>query len=101
MPLIRDVCRHVRSKNAGPFWVTVDFFFRDAETYFTYRDSPALGPELFQELFGANAAWTKRIPVDNLHIIKVSFVRPQPQGWMHERDMHSGQMFARLMSMEI
>ena len=27
MPKLKDVCRYVRSKNAGPFWVTVDIFF--------------------------------------------------------------------------
>ena len=31
MPRLADVCRHVRSKNAGPFWITVDLFFRDAQ----------------------------------------------------------------------
>ncbi|MEA2725650.1 MAG: hypothetical protein QOF70_125, partial [Acetobacteraceae bacterium] len=29
MPRLGDVCRHIRSKNAGPFWITVDLFFRD------------------------------------------------------------------------
>ena len=33
MPKLSDVCSHVRSKNAGPFWITVDLFFSDAETF--------------------------------------------------------------------
>ena len=27
MPRLREVCRYVRFKNAGPFWITVDLFF--------------------------------------------------------------------------
>ena len=29
MPKLRDVCRQVRSKSAGPYWITVDLFFAD------------------------------------------------------------------------
>lgn len=101
MARIQDICRHIRTKNAGPFWITADLFFQDEETYRTYRNSPKIGPELFKELFGADPRWTKRIPVDHLRMIKISFVRPHPQGWKHERDMHSGQLFSRLLNVEI
>jgi len=54
-----------------------------------------------RELFGTDPALVKRIPVDNLHVIKISYPRPHPQGWMRERDMHAGQQFARLMELEV
>ena len=101
MPKLGDICRHVRSKNAGPFWVTVDLFFDGEEQYQRYRDAPALGPHTFARLFGTNPDLVKRIPVDNLHVIKISYPRPNPQGWMRERDMHAGQQFARLLDLEI
>ena len=101
MPKIRDVCRHVRSKNAGPFWVTVDFFFDSEESFKRYRDTAALGPELFAHLFGTDARLVKRVPVDRLHMIKISYPRAHPQGWMRERDMHAGQQFARLLEVDI
>jgi hypothetical protein len=101
MSKIGEVCRHIRSKNAGPFWVTIDFFFDGEEKFRRYRDGPALGPELFERLFGTNPALVKRMPVDSLHMIKVSYPRPNPQGWMQERDMHAGQQFARLLDIEI
>ncbi len=37
MPKLRDVCRYVRSKNAGPFWVTIDLFFKDDESFRKYH----------------------------------------------------------------
>jgi hypothetical protein len=101
MSKIGEVCRHVRSKNAGPFWVTIDFFFDSEEKYRQYRSSSVLAPELFERLFGANPNLVKRIPVDRLHIIKISYPRPNPQGWVRERDMHAGQQFARLLNIEI
>jgi Domain of unknown function (DUF4387) len=101
MSKIGEVCRHVRSKNAGPFWVTIDLFFDGEEKFRRYRDTPALGPELFERLFGTNPALVKRTPVDKLHMIKISYPRPNPQGWMGERDMHAGQQFARLLDVDI
>ena len=101
MPKVRDVCRHVRSKNAGPFWVTVDFFFDGAATFDKYSMCAALGSELFERLYGTDPAQVKRIPVPSLAMVKVSYPRAHPQGWMGERDMHQGQSFARLLEVEI
>ena len=101
MSKIGEVCRHVRSKNAGPFWVTVDLFFGSEEKYRLYRDAPALGPELFGRLYGADPKLVKRLPVDSLRMIKISYPRPKAQGWKGERDMHAGQQYARLLDIEI
>ena len=101
MAKVRDVCRHVRSKNAGPFWVTIDLFFNDAVNFDKYAMSPALGPQLFESLYGANPDLVKRIPMQSLNVVKISYPRPQAQGWMGERDMHQGQAFARLLDIEI
>ena len=101
MSTVAEVCRHVRSKNAGPFWVTIDLFFRDEELYRRFRDAPTLGSELFERLYGADANLVKRLPVDNLRVLKISFPRAKPQGWMGERDMHAGQHYARLLDVEI
>ena len=101
MPKVKDVCRHVRSKNAGPFWVTVDFFFKDEQSYRQYRDTPVLDGMLFHNLFGTDPSLVKRTPVDSLKIVKISYARPNPQAWKGERDMHAGQQFARLLDVEL
>ena len=101
MVTVAEVCRHVRSKNAGPFWITVDLFFDGQENYTRYRDSPSLGPELFARLYGAQPDLVKRIAVDDLNIVKISYPRSKPQGWFGERDMHGGQQFARLLDVEL
>lgn len=101
MVKVRDVCRHVRSKNAGPFWVTFDLFFDGAENYLKYHASPALSPQLFARLYGTDPALVKTIPVEDLAMVKISYPRATPQGGMEERDMHSGQQYVRLLEVEL
>jgi Domain of unknown function (DUF4387) len=95
------VCSHVRSKNAGPFWITVDLFFADEAAYRRYHDDPGIGAEAFAALYGVDAALVKRFPVEQLNVVKVSYPRPQPQGGVVERDMHAGQQFAILLDAEL
>ena len=101
MPRLTEVCRHIRSKNAGPFWVTVDLFFTDEQSYERYRSSPALSPQLFHRLFGADPVLVKYVPVPLLKMVKISYPRSHPQGWMGERDMHAGQQFASLLDVDL
>lgn len=101
MPKLSDVCHYIRSKNAGPFWITVDLFFRDAEAYRAYADADAISADLFARLFGVEASAVKIFPVPNLNVVKISYPRPQPQGWKDERDMHGGQQFAPLLAIEL
>lgn len=101
MAKVRDVCRHLRSKQAGPFWITFDLFFDGAESFRRYHDSPALSPDAFASLYGTDAAMVKRIPVESLNVVKISYPRVTPQGGMEERDMHSGQQYVRLLDVEL
>lgn len=101
MSTVRDVCRHVRSKNAGPFWVTFDLFFDSEANFRKYAESPALGPKLFERLFGADPAFVQRYPVESLNMVKISYARTEPQGGMVERDMHRGQQYVRLLDVEL
>ena len=98
---VKDACRHVRSKNAGPFWVTIDLFFNDAEHFDRYADSEALGAATLARLYGADPALVKRFKVPSLHIVKLSYARTSPQGGMVERDMHCGQQYVRLLAVEL
>lgn len=101
MPELSKVCRYVRSKNAGPFWVTVDLFFDGPEHYRRYRDHPAIGSDAIARLFAVERAHVKRFAVDALGVVKITFPRPAPQGGMHERDMHGGQLFVRMVSLQL
>ena len=101
MPKLRDVTRHIRSKQAGPFWITFDIFFDGAESFRRYHASPALSADAFAALYGTDAAMVKTIPVPDLAVVKISYPRVTPQGGMEERDMHSGQQYVRLLDVEL
>jgi len=101
MPEVREVCRHVRSKNAGPFWITVDLFFHDRAAFDAWADAPALQPAAIGALFGTAPERVKRFEVPDLAVLKLSYPRATPQGGDLERDMHGGQQYVRLLGVEL
>ena len=101
MPRISEVCRHVRSKNAGPFWITLDLWFRDRASFDRHVDAPSLQAAAIASLFGVAATEVKRYPVPDLAVLKISYPRLRPQGGALERDMHGGQQYVRLLDIEL
>jgi hypothetical protein len=101
MPSLGNVCRRIRSKNAGPFWITVDIAFNDADSFAKYANSSALGPENIATLFAVDERMVKHFSIPEMNLIKISFPRRYPQGGVVERDMHSGQQYIRLLDLEI
>ena len=49
---LHELATVVRSKNAGPFLVTIDIFFTDPEAYDRTRASGVLEPESVARLYG-------------------------------------------------
>ncbi len=101
MPKLADVCRDIRSKNAGPFWITVDLFFRDREAFDRYAASPALQPGPIARIFDVPADQVGCYPVPSLSVLKISYARRHPQGGVVERDLHGGQQFDRIVDLEL
>ena len=101
MPKLKDVTRYVRSKNAGPFWVTVDIFFADEEAFYRYRSCDSISTAALAKLLGASHEHVHRFEIDSLRAIKFSYARAQPQGGILERDMHSGQQYVSLLDIDV
>ena len=101
MPKLVDVCEAIRSKNAGPFWITVDLFFKGREEFERYAGHEALGTQALARIYDVDPSMVKHFPVERLHMLKVSYPRPLPQGGITERDMHGGQQFVRLLDIEL
>lgn len=101
MPKLSDVCHDIRSKNAGPFWITVDLFFDGREAFDRYSAASELQPEALAAIFDVPPGQVGRYPVPELSVLKISYPRKDPQGGMIERDLHGGQQFARLVDIEV
>ncbi|CTQ32043.1 DUF4387 family protein [Jannaschia rubra] len=85
----------VRSKNAGPFWMTVDIFC-EADTYARVAAIPT---ETFATRLGA--AEMRRFDLPDLHVVKLSLPRPQVQGSARDRDMHGAALAHVLTGMDV
>ena len=96
---LRTLVQKVRSKNAGPFWLTIDIFCGDAARYDAVvkrLDSNAVA-----DLFQTNSQTLKRFDIADLHVIKFSLPRPATQGAIADRDMHGASWAALLADLDI
>ncbi|WP_328469424.1 DUF4387 domain-containing protein [Actinoplanes sp. NBC_00393] len=88
---VADLAFEVRSKNAGPFWVTMEVFARDAAAYAVVADAGFLNPEVIAGLYGVPTENVQFFRIPSLNVVKISFPRPVVQGSLHDRDIHAGQ----------
>ena len=101
MATIGDLAVLVRSKNAGPFWLTIDIMFDDEGKYRRVRDSAILDRALVARLY-------RRAPDDIIIVnhdaalaIKISFPRPASSGSKYDSDVYGGQQYAPLLGLDV
>lgn len=89
----------VRSKNAGPFWLTIDIFCGSEKAFEDVRKRLDTGKVASR--LGANSQELKRFDIASLNVIKISLPRPSIQGAVDDRDMHGASWAALLSEMDI
>ena len=93
MKTLSKITKNIRSKNAGPFWITVDLFFRDKNSFFYACEN--ISNEKVSNILKIKKNQLKRFEIENLKVIKFSFPRKIIQGSRLDRDIH-GASFAIL-----
>ena len=93
MKTLSKITKNIRSKNAGPFWVTVDLFFKNKNSFFYACNN--ISNEKISNILKIKKKQLKRFEIENLKVIKFSFPRKNIQGSRLDRDMH-GASFAIL-----
>jgi hypothetical protein len=101
MPLIRDIARVCKSKNAGPFELTIDVVFDDAETFQSVKATGILGPELFARLYDVPPERVLFTPYDAAFAFKATLPRLVPAGEFGDTDVYGCQQHAPLLDVEI
>ena len=86
MSNFEQLIEKVRSKNAGPFWVTIDIFCRDERGY--QAALAVLDNQALARLLQCQPNQLKRFDIPDLGVIKISLPRTQIQGTKEDRDMH-------------
>lgn len=98
---IADLAHEVRSKNAGPFWVTMELFMKDAAGYAIVADPAFLDERVVAELYQVDAETIQLFRIPTLNVVKISFPRYVVQGSLRDRDMHAGQHHVPLALLEV
>jgi hypothetical protein len=99
MAKLGDIVEKIRAKNAGPFWVTVDIFCGDAGRFDDVVSRLDTGR--ICTLVKADIQTTRRFDIEDLAVIKFSFVRKEVQGSRFDRDMHGAQMAVLFAELDI
>lgn len=96
---LKDIANVIRSKNAGPYELTLDVLLKDDEVFTKLRQADIINKETVAKLY--------QIPVEdvlsivwfpNARAIKATIVRPLPSGAMGERDVYGAQQHAPLVN---
>jgi hypothetical protein len=101
MATIGELAVLVRSKNAGPFWLTYDIMFDDPEVYRKVRDANVINREKIASLFQRKPEELIVVNHDAALAIKVSFPRPHSSGSALDSDVFGGQQYAPLLTLEV
>lgn len=99
MAELREIATKIRSKNAGPFWLTIDIFCQNRDDF--QRVSQGLSTDRVATLFKVAAEGLKRFDIEALNVVKFSLPRPQVQGTRRDRDMHGAAWAVLLEGIEI
>lgn len=87
----------VRSKNAGPFVISLDLVFPDRKTYQAVRDSGVVSRQSIAALYGLPLERVSEVieyPAANA--LKVNLVRERAAGSFGETDLYGSQHHALL-----
>ena len=99
MAELGQIVEKVRSKNAGPFWLTVDIFCGSEEAFARVRDG--LSTTEMARILDTPVQTLKRFDIADLAVVKLSLPRPAVQGTAADRDMHGAALAALVAEMDI
>lgn len=97
MKTVEEIVKYIRSKNAGPFWLTIDAFcdnVADTEKIVTAFERER---KLIAKSFQVKPEDLEIYCLKDIHVAKISLPRVPIEGSRNERDMHGGQQYVSLL----
>lgn len=101
MVALGSLAQLIRSKNAGPWKLTVDVMLPDPETYQHVVDVDVLNRDTISRLFSVEAELVEIYHYAPANAIKISLPRFRPNGHSEDTDLFGGQQFAPLVDLEL
>ncbi|MBN2658579.1 MAG: DUF4387 domain-containing protein [Spirochaetales bacterium] len=98
---ITDLARVIRSKNAGPYELTLDMIFKTSEIYEAIKKKQLINAEKIAEIYKIEKEMIKGvIYFDPSHAVKVTMKREIPSGAFGDSDIYGAQQHAPLLKLE-
>jgi Domain of unknown function (DUF4387) len=101
MARLHELASLVRSKNAGPFLLTIDVLFDNQESYARVRDGGRINARTVAAIYNIPEADIRVFDYDAGRAIKVTFPRPLVSGTPGDPDVTGGQQYAPLTQLEV
>lgn len=101
MTRLADLTVICRSKNAGPFLLTLDAVCRDEETFRRVQCSGAFNPAAIARLYSVDADSVRIIEFPLANAFKVNLPRLVGSGDAADTDVYGAQQHAPLLELEI
>lgn len=98
---LMDYTKMLRSKNAGPLWLTMDLSFADKSTLMKLLQSRVLNTATIASLYGVPEEHVKIIPYPVVNAIKITVPRCHPSGALEDDDIYGCQQHMRLANLEV
>lgn len=93
--------RLIRSKNAGPFELTFDVIFNDAQTFERVCRLDVLNAHLFSGIYGVPRESVRVIHYPAASAIKVTIPRLITSGDLQDTDVYGGQQHGPLVDIDV
>ena len=101
MPKIRDIAQVCRSKNAGPFELTIDVVFSEKSMFERVRDTGVLCPALFARLYDVPVELILFTPYPAGNAFKATLPRLVASGDIGDTDVYGAQQHAPLLDVDV
>ena len=98
---LMDTTRMLRSKNAGPLWLTMDLGFENADMMERVLNSGVLKAHTIAKLYDVPVELVKIIPYPVVNAIKITIPRQVPSGALTDDDIYGCQQHMRLANLEV
>jgi hypothetical protein len=101
MPKLKDIAKACKSKNAGPFEITLDIMFDNAETFDKVRKTGVISPQLIASLYGVPVESVVFTEFPPAFAYKATIERRIVSGSVGDTDVYGAQQHAPLLDVEI
>ncbi|ACI19806.1 DUF4387 domain-containing protein [Dictyoglomus thermophilum] len=99
---LMDLAKVIRTKNSGPFILTIDIIFKDPHIYHKLKELDYFSKKWWAEIYGIDIEDViSVIYFDPVNAVKANIKRKVPSGSPGDTDVYGAQQHAPLLGVEL